>query len=109
MRLDGGEGDVQVGRQFLVGTAVGDQSHDVRLAGGERGFGRRRAGARRVRRRPAGMAAVAGQQGAVISVPWATLLALFAGAGVVGALAVLGPGMRASAAAVTRAVGGEVG
>ncbi|MFF3606782.1 ABC transporter permease [Streptomyces sp. NPDC002463] len=57
----------------------------------------------------AGVAAVAGQQGAVISVPWATLLALFAGAAVVGALAALGPGVRASAVAVTRAVGGEVG
>ncbi|MFG2357036.1 FtsX-like permease family protein [Streptomyces sp. NPDC048521] len=57
----------------------------------------------------AGVAAVAGQHGAVISVPWAALLALFAGAGAVGVLAALGPGVRAAAVPVTRAVGGEVG
>ncbi|MFE1199617.1 FtsX-like permease family protein [Streptomyces olivaceoviridis] len=57
----------------------------------------------------AGVAAVAGQHGAVISVPWAALLALLAGAGAVGVLAALGPGVRAAAVPVTRAVGGEVG
>ncbi|GGM22728.1 ABC transporter [Streptomyces fumigatiscleroticus] len=57
----------------------------------------------------AGVAAVAGQPGAVVSVPWAFLSALFTGAGFVGVLAALGPGMRAAAVPVTRAVGGEVG
>ncbi|MFJ5035597.1 FtsX-like permease family protein [Streptomyces sp. NPDC088560] len=57
----------------------------------------------------AGVAAVAGQHGAVIAVPWAALLALLVGAGLVGVLASLGPGVRAARVPVTRAVGGEVG
>ncbi|MFL4910122.1 FtsX-like permease family protein [Streptomyces sp. MMS24-I2-30] len=57
----------------------------------------------------AGAAAVAGQGGAVISVPWASLLVVFAGAGAVGVLAALGPGVRAAAVPVPQAVGGEVG
>jgi putative ABC transport system permease protein len=57
----------------------------------------------------AGVAAVTGQPGAVVGVPWAFLLAVFAGAGVIGVLAALGPGVRATAVPVTRAVGGEVG
>ncbi|WP_308407003.1 ABC transporter permease [Streptomyces sp. AC555_RSS877] len=57
----------------------------------------------------AGVAAVAGQEGAVVGVDWVFLLAVFAGAGVIGVLAALGPGVRATRAPVTRAVGGEVG
>ncbi|MEU1785312.1 ABC transporter permease [Streptomyces sparsogenes] len=57
----------------------------------------------------AGVAAVAGQSGAVVSVPWMSLSALLVGAGVVGVLAALGPGTRAVAVPVTRAIAGEVG
>ncbi|GAA2331722.1 ABC transporter permease [Streptomyces cuspidosporus] len=57
----------------------------------------------------AGVAAVAGQSGAVVSVPWMSLSALLVGAGVVGVLAALGPGARAVAVPVTRAIAGEVG
>ncbi|KUN18838.1 ABC transporter permease [Streptomyces antibioticus] len=57
----------------------------------------------------AGAAAVTGQHGAVLSVPWTALLFLFAAAAVVGVLAALGPGVRAAAVPVPEAVGGEVG
>ncbi|WP_030681865.1 ABC transporter permease [Streptomyces cellulosae] len=57
----------------------------------------------------AGAAAVAGQEGAVLSVPWATLLACFLAAGVIGVLAAVGPGHRAAGIPVTRAVGDQVG
>ncbi|MEW2296535.1 FtsX-like permease family protein [Streptomyces sp. NPDC006743] len=53
----------------------------------------------------AGVAAVSGQTGAVISVPWASLLLFFLGAAVIGVLAALGPGARAARVPVTRAVG----
>ncbi|MEU3699965.1 ABC transporter permease [Streptomyces griseoviridis] len=56
----------------------------------------------------AGRAAAAGA-GAVVGVPWVFLLAVFTGAGVIGVLAALGPGVRAARVPVTRAVGGEVG
>ncbi|MEU9190848.1 FtsX-like permease family protein [Streptomyces sp. NPDC048484] len=56
----------------------------------------------------AGTAAAAGT-GAVVSVPWMFLLAVYTGAGVIGVLAALGPGVRATKIPVTRAVGGEVG
>ncbi|MEU7467512.1 ABC transporter permease [Streptomyces sp. NPDC044984] len=56
----------------------------------------------------AGTAAAAGA-GAVVSVPWLVLLVVFTGAGVIGVLAALGPGIRATGVPVTRAVGGEVG
>ncbi|MFD8613105.1 FtsX-like permease family protein [Streptomyces sp. NPDC059631] len=52
----------------------------------------------------AGVAAVSGQPGAVISLPWLSLLAFFAGAAAIGLLAALGPGARAAALPVTRAV-----
>ncbi|PWI19344.1 ABC transporter permease [Streptomyces sp. Act143] len=57
----------------------------------------------------AGAAAVVGQHGAVLEVPWTALLILFAGAAVVGVLAALGPGARAAAVPVPQAVGGETG
>ncbi|MFJ9039033.1 hypothetical protein ACIRF8_20865 [Streptomyces sp. NPDC102406] len=57
----------------------------------------------------AGAAAVAGQEGPVVGVERVSLLAVFAGAGVIGVLAALGPGVRATAVPVTGAVGGEVG
>ncbi|SNX88434.1 putative ABC transport system permease protein [Streptomyces sp. TLI_55] len=57
----------------------------------------------------AGAAAVVGQHGAVLAVPWTSLLALFAGAAAVGVLAALGPGVRAAAVPVPQAVGGETG
>ncbi|MEV7080010.1 FtsX-like permease family protein [Streptomyces sp. NPDC093516] len=57
----------------------------------------------------AGAAAVIGQHGAELSVPWTALLVLLAGAAVVGMLAALGPGVRAAAIPVPQAVGGEMG
>ncbi|MEU8718541.1 ABC transporter permease [Streptomyces sp. NPDC048663] len=56
-----------------------------------------------------GWAAMAGQPGAVVSVPWTSLLALFAGAGAVGVLSAVGPGVRAAAVPVTRTLDCEVG
>ncbi|MET7695811.1 FtsX-like permease family protein [Streptomyces sp. NPDC005483] len=57
----------------------------------------------------AGAAAVVGQHGAELSVPWRALLTLLAGAVVVGVLAALGPGVRAAAVPVSQAVAGETG
>ncbi|MEU5087572.1 ABC transporter permease [Streptomyces sp. NPDC021356] len=53
----------------------------------------------------AGVAAVSGQPGAVVSLPWTALLLFFLGAAVIGVLAALGPGARAARVPVTRAVG----
>ncbi|MFB7600118.1 FtsX-like permease family protein [Streptomyces sp. NPDC056160] len=53
----------------------------------------------------AGVAAVSGQPGAVVCLPWTALLLFFLGAAVIGVLAALGPGARAARVPVTRAVG----